>query len=179
MIYVALLRGINVGGHRKVEMGRLKETFSGVGCQDVSTYINSGNVLFSDRRTPATLVPKLVNAIAREFGFEVPVLLRNIDEIRALVSSVPEDWVHDGVERTDVWFLWDEFDTPDVVEGLSQKPGVDEIRYVAGAVVWRATGKLTSSGRAKVVGTPLYKSITIRNINTVRKILTLMEERVG
>jgi uncharacterized protein (DUF1697 family) len=179
MIYVALLRGINVGGNRKVEMAALRETFSRAGCKDVSTYINSGNVLFSDDREPELLIPKLETAIAEEFGFEVPVLLRNIEEIRSVVASVPEEWVHDSVERTDVWFLWDDFDTPAVVDGLSPRTGVDEVRYVAGAVVWRATGRLTSSRRGNVAGTPLYKSITIRNINTVRRIHASMEERVG
>ena len=179
MIYVALLRGINVGGNRKVEMARLKETFTAVGCQDVSTYINSGNVLFSADPKPGPSTTKLEAAIAEEFGFDVPVLLRNLDQIRSVVSAVPTDWVHDSVERTDVWFLWDEYDSPEVVEGLSLKSGVDEVRYVAGAIVWRATGRLTSSRRGNVAGTPLYKSITIRNINTVRKIHALMEERVG
>lgn len=179
MIYVALLRGINVGGNRKVEMARLKETCSGVGCEEVSTYINSGNVLFTDNRKPKSLTTRLEKAIAGDFGFEVPVLLRSIDEIRSVVTAVPEEWVHDSVERTDVWFLWDQFDTPDVVEGLSLKTGVDEVMYVAGAVIWRATGKLTSSRRGNVAGTPLYRSITIRNINTVRKIHALMEDRVG
>lgn len=180
MNYVALLRGINVGGNRKVEMARLKDTFSRVGCKEVSTYINSGNILFEDHRKPSSLTRLLQKAIAEDFGFEVPVLIRDIDEIRLVVAAVPDKWVNDSTERTDVWFLWDEFDAPDVLDQFTMKPDIDEAMYIAGAVVWRADGKaLTRSGRALVTKIPLYKGITIRNINTVRKIHALMEERSG
>lgn len=180
MDYVALLRGINVGGNRKVEMSRLKDTFARVGCVDVSTYINSGNVLFSQDREKVKLAKSLEKAIAEDFGIDVPVLLRDIDEIRSVVSSVPSEWINDSTERTDVWFLWEEFDYPAVLDEFTVKPGIDEAKYLPGAVVWRADGKaLTRSGRMLVTKIPLYQGITIRNINTVRKIHALMEARAG
>lgn len=180
MDYVALLRGINVGGARKVEMARLKDTFARVGCADVSTYINSGNVLFEFGGDRVKLAKNLEKAISDDFGLEVPVLLRDIDEITAVVSKVPTEWVNDSTERTDVWFLWEEFDDPTVLDEFTVKPGIDEAIYLPGAVVWRADGKaLTRSGRALVTKIPLYKGITIRNINTVRKIHALMEARTG
>ncbi|MFZ0012788.1 MAG: DUF1697 domain-containing protein, partial [Acidimicrobiia bacterium] len=83
----------------------------------------------------------------------------------------------DRSERTDVWFLWEERDDPAIVDSLTIKEGIDEVLYVQGAVVWRADGaQLTRSGRGKVIGTDLYKSLTSRNVNTVRKIHALMEE---
>lgn len=180
MIYVALLRGINVGGKNKVEMARLKTTFEESGTQQVRTYINSGNVIFSDDRSAQELSATLEKAIEEDFGFHVKVLLREIDSIQAVGDAIPDDWVNDKTERTDVWFLWEGVDSPDVIEGLTIKDGIDEVFYVDGAVVWRADGaQITRSGRGKVMGTKLYKSLTARNVNTVRKIRSLMEELAG
>ncbi|MDQ3501393.1 MAG: DUF1697 domain-containing protein, partial [Actinomycetota bacterium] len=76
MVYVALLRGINVGGKNKVEMKKLKATFEGAGMTDVTAYINSGNVVFkSTARKAAELEAKLEKAIERDFGFSIKVLL--------------------------------------------------------------------------------------------------------
>ena len=179
-VYVALLRGINVGGNRKVEMSRLKEIFEGVGTNNVRTYINSGNVIFTDERRPGDLDAVLEKAIEEEFGFHVEVLLRDLDAMRSLVDAIPSEWVNDKTQRTDVWFLWDDHDTPEVMDGLTIKDGIDEVFYVPGAVVWCADGeKLTRSGRGRVIGTKLYKSLTARNVNSVRKIHSLMEELAG
>jgi uncharacterized protein (DUF1697 family) len=177
VIYVALLRGINVGGKRKVDMATLSRVFERVGAHKVRTYINSGNVIFTDNRPPTGLARELETAIEDEFGFHVKVLLRDLDSIRTVTKAIPDDWVNDRTERTDVWFLWEDHDSPDVVEGLTVRDGIDEVFYVDGAVVWRADGEqLTKSGRGKVIGTRLYKSLTARNVNTVRKIHSIMEE---
>ncbi len=177
MIYVALLRGINVGGNKKVDMSRLAEVFEATGASDVRTYINSGNVIFRDGRDPADLSTSLESAIEQEFGFHVKVLLRDLHAFRAVVAAIPEHAVNDTTERTDIWFLWEDQDSPDVIDQLTIKPGIDEVVYVEGAVIWRADGaRLTRSGRGKVIGTSLYKSLTARNVNTVRKIHSLMEE---
>ena len=179
-IYVALLRGINVGGNNKVDMKQLKETFVAVGASDVATYINSGNVVFTDTRSAGELSPALERAIEAEFGFHVKVLLRDIDAIKALVDAIPENWVNDKTQRTDVWFLWEDQDRPEVMDELKIKPGIDEVFYIPGAVVWCADGtQITRSGRGRVIGTQLYKSLTARNVNTVRKIHSLMEAVKG
>lgn len=176
-IYVALLRGINVGGNRKVEMSRLAGTFERVGASEVRTYINSGNVIFTDDRTPGELASTLEDAIEKEFGFHVKVLLRDIDSIRKLTEAIPDEWVNDKTQRTDVWFLWEDHDSSDVIDNLTIKPGIDEVFYIPGSVVWCADGEqLTRSGRGKVIGSKLYKSLTARNVNTVRKIHSLMED---
>lgn len=177
MIYVALLRGINVGGNRLVDMARLKVTFENAGADEVRTYINSGNVIFTDDRSIPELVPLLETAIEDNFGFHVKVLLRSYESIAAVVEAIPDDWVNDKTERTDVWFLWEEFDSPDVIDLLTVKDGIDEVFYVDGAVVWRADGaQLTRSGRGKVIGSELYKHLTARNVNTLRKLHQLMAD---
>jgi uncharacterized protein (DUF1697 family) len=74
--FVALLRGINVGGNRTVPMADLAEVFEGAGCRAVRTYIQSGNVVFESKGAPGALQSKLERAVAARFGFEVPVVVR-------------------------------------------------------------------------------------------------------
>jgi uncharacterized protein (DUF1697 family) len=93
MRYVALLRAVNVGG-RKVEMARLRAAVEAAGFDDVATYIASGNLFFdSKERSRATIVAGLERAMEAEFGFEVPVALRTVKELEAIVESNPfEGW---------------------------------------------------------------------------------------
>lgn len=177
MRYVALLRGINVGGKNKVEMARLTETFERVGATGVRTYIASGNVIFDDKRAAQQLAGVIEDAIEEEFGLRLKVLLCDEATFREIAAATPEIWVNDKTMRTDVMFLWEDVDSPETVERLPAKDGIDEVRYVPGAILWRVDFEdLTRSGKARLVGTKLYKSMTVRNINTVRKLVELMEE---
>jgi len=88
--YVALLRGINVGGHRKVPMADLRGLLERLGYDDVATLLQSGNVVFeAPERPTGELIPILETAIAEEFGFEVPVMVRTGAELRAVVAANP------------------------------------------------------------------------------------------
>lgn len=177
MRHVALLRGINVGGKNRVEMPRLKTTFEAAGMTDVRTYINSGNVVFQTTRKSTTrMISDLEGAIEDEFGFPVAVIIRDIDAMRAVASAIPTQWVNDGTMRTDVLFLWAEHDHPEVLELLPRKEEIDDVIYVPGAVVWRVDAEnVTRSGRSRLVGTDLYRGMTLRNVNTVRKIVEIMD----
>ena len=89
-VYVALLRGINVGGKNALRMAALVEIFSRAGCEDVRTYIQSGNVVFSARPTTAERIPSLVTAeIADRFGIRTPIVLRSSGELRRATSANP------------------------------------------------------------------------------------------
>lgn len=177
MTYVALLRGINVGGKNKVEMKRLKAVFEEVGMTSVRTYINTGNVIFSTTlRGRPRLVKLLEEAIAQRFGFQINVVVRDVKRMRAVVKAMPSHWINDKTMKSDVMFLWDDVDRPSVLNQLQIKPDLDDVRYVPGAVIWRVDRKdVTRSGLMKLVGTSLYKRMTIRNCNTTRKLLELME----
>jgi uncharacterized protein (DUF1697 family) len=87
--YVALLRGVNVGGRAKVDMRELKKQFEKLGCEDVRTYINSGNVIFRDRRRESTLTRVLEDALGRR------VAVRSLTDIQALCARIPADWAND------------------------------------------------------------------------------------
>ena len=178
MTYVALLRGVNVGGNRKIEMPKLKATFEGLGFRGVRTYINSGNVIFrSKARSRKALTRKIEAAIEEEFGTPVGVVVRDLGELKRLRDALPSGWVNDHRTRCDVMFLWPEVDLPGVVDELPHDPVIEDVRYVPGAVVWRIDQKnVTRSRRTKLFGTDLYRCLTVRNVNTVQKLTDLMEE---
>jgi uncharacterized protein (DUF1697 family) len=96
-IYVALLRGINVGGHHKVPMADLRKTMEKMGFKKVKTLLNSGNVIFDGAFKPITDPEELVSTgLEKAFGFPIPVLIRTAEEIRELIRSQP----FEGVEET-------------------------------------------------------------------------------
>lgn len=175
MKYVALLRGINVGGNRKVPMSDLKATFERAGMSDVTTYINSGNVIFTTRATDVARISSVIEkAIESEYGFPVMVLLRDADEMRTLARELG-DRANDASTKCDVLLLAPEIDSPDVLDQLVIKADIDQVRYVPGAVLWHVDRHLvTRSGLVRVVGTDLYARITVRNCNTIRKLAEMM-----
>lgn len=180
MVYVALLRGINVGGKRKVDMKQLKAAFEEAGMASVRTYINSGNVIFSSSiRSRARLTVLLEETVAGCCGFKVAVLIRDLESMRAVVRALPKSWVNDTTMKCDVMFLWDDVATPSVVKELPIKPDIEDVKYESGALIWRLDREsVTRSGQMNLAGTPLYKRMTIRNCTTARKLLELMEQAV-
>ena len=174
--YVALLRGVNVGGKGIVSMAALAETFRDLGFEDVRTYLNSGNVIFSARPAPESkLSAKIERAIANDTRLPVSVLVLDDSAVRSIVAAIPKTWVTDASVRTDVLFLWPDVDEPAVLDRLQRNPDVDEVRYTKGAVIWRIDRANASRSReTRIVGTPLYKRMTIRNANTTRKLHELL-----
>jgi uncharacterized protein (DUF1697 family) len=177
MIYVALLRGINVGGSNKVEMARLKVTFEELGHINVKTYINSGNVIFqSDITDFKALTQKIEAAIQKDFNLSIRIVLRSLDQVQATVKAMPDSWQNNQEMKCDVMFLWAEVDNKNVLKDLTIKLDHDEVKYIPGSIIWRVDkANVNKSGLLKIVGTPFYKQVTIRNSNTVRKLLALMQ----
>ncbi|MDN4599730.1 DUF1697 domain-containing protein [Paenibacillus sp. F6_3S_P_1C] len=180
MIYVALLRGINVGGNNKINMKELKETFEQAGLLDVVTYINSGNIIFADHqeRSDANveLAQILEQAITVDFSLQIKVMVRNLDEIRTVIQALPEDWTNDATAKSDVMFLWDEVNDVSVLDRLPIKPDIGTLLYVPGAILYSVSKELvTKSGMSKLIGSKVYAYMTVRNVNTTRKIFTLMQ----
>jgi len=178
MVYVALLRGINVGGKTKVEMPKLKALFEELGCENVSTYINSGNVIFQDERSANTLVSLIEEAITKTLGLNIRVVLRDSENISKLCREIPESWANDKEQKTDVLFLWDEIDSPNIIKKVVINPKIENARYIDGALVWNiGRENVTRGGGIKLIKTDFYKHMTARNINTVRKLYSLINEK--
>lgn len=178
MIYVALLRGINVGGKNKINMKELKKSFERVGMEKVITYINSGNIIFEHSNlNEAEIIDVLEEVIFEDFSLEIKVLLRNIKDLAIVIDALPDHWENDKETKSDVMFLWEEVDDEKVLDELAIKPEIETILYVPGALLWSVDRtNQTKSGLAKLASKKLYKKMTIRNVNSTRKIYSLMEE---
>lgn len=115
--YLALLRGINVGGKNKLPMKELRELFAAAGCQDVRTYIQSGNVLFRASREVAAMLPDTIRAgIQERFGLRVPVVLRTVAEMEAVIRENPYPDEDAGSRHLHVVFLADRPDESRVAQ---------------------------------------------------------------
>jgi len=172
MTYVAFLRGVNVGGKGIVSMAAIKEALIALGLSDVRTYINSGNVIFSTRASDTQkLGARIEKALDQATGMAIQVLVIDHKALKKMVDAIPRNWVDDKTMRTYVLLLWKELDDRRILGRLPVKPGVDELRYTPGAVVWRVDRKnVGRSQMNRIVGTPLYKRVTIRSANTMRKL---------
>jgi uncharacterized protein (DUF1697 family) len=90
MIYVSMLRGINVGGHKRIKMDQLRASFEALGFEQVKTYIQSGNVVFKTvKSSPAVLSRKMEERILKDFGFPASVITRTAGEIAATITNNP------------------------------------------------------------------------------------------
>jgi len=177
MVYVALLRGINVGGNNKVDMKKLKAIFESLGYANVVTYINSGNIVFEESsKEKDVIIREIEDAIKRNFQIDIRVLVKSFEDIRLICNQLPDAWVKSEVMRTDVMFLWDDFDRPEILQQLKMSP-LDNVKYAPGAVLWNVEYKdYTKSGISKLIGTEIFRNMTVRNVNTVRKLYQIMEK---
>lgn len=177
MVYICLLRGINVGGNNKVSMAKLTQVFNILGFRNIKTYINTGNIIFSSpQKNNLELVKLIEKSIEAEFRFYIKALVKSQKEIEQIVESIPSYFLNNTEMKTDVMFLWEEFDNKKVLKELVIKDNIDNVSYIKGAIIWNNDRKnITKTGMQKLIGTPLYKHMTIRNVNTLRKIYLLMK----
>jgi uncharacterized protein (DUF1697 family) len=176
MVYIALLRGINVGGNNKIDMKLLKKAFEQVGMDNVVTYINSGNIIFtSNIQAKSEIAQILETAISENFGLQIKVLILSLEDMERVMLSLPESWTNDDKMKSDVLFLWDHINDESVLDKLVIKPEIETVKYVPGAILWSVDKEnVTKSGITKLVGTALYRQMTVRNVNTTRKVYELM-----
>lgn len=176
MFYVALLRGINVGGNNKIEMKLLRLLFEELGYKNVKTYINTGNVIFEADTLDVDNFSKIIEQkIVEVFGVNSPVVVRTINQIQKLCSAIPDTWLNNTEMKTDVMFLFPQSDKTEIIKELKHNPEAENLIYLPGALVWNIDRKNYNQGQVpKFIGSKLYTQITARNINTVRKLLAMM-----
>jgi uncharacterized protein (DUF1697 family) len=176
--YIALLRGINVGGNNLIKMEELKVCFEKQGFRNVATYIASGNVLFdSSVAAGKKLADRIEAALARTFDYRASVVLRSAKQMSDTVKRAPKGF---GTEpekfRYDVIFLKEPLTAAVAMKSVLTKEGVDQAVAGSGALYFsRLIEKAAQSQLSRLVSTPVYKSMTIRNWNTTTKLLGLME----
>lgn len=174
--YIALLRGINVGGNNKVEMPRLKKAFESFGFTNVSTYINTGNVIFeATSQEERKLADTIEKGLVKTFGFEIKTIVRTKTDIQKISKKIPLSWENDSEQKTNVLFLWEEFDSKKTLDLIASNLEVDTLMYISGAIVWNVKkSDYNKSGMKKFIGTKVYKNMTARNVNTVRRLGQLL-----
>jgi uncharacterized protein (DUF1697 family) len=178
--YIALLRGINVGGKNLIKMPALKAAFEEDGFEDVATYIQSGNVLFAGPGTRTTeLTGRIETLLAEAFDYVPTVVVRNRTQMRAIVDRRPTGFGAEPAKyRYDVVFLKEPLTAKVAMKSLQLKPGVDEAHAGTGVLyLSRLDARATQSRLNKIASSPIYPSVTIRNWNTTTKLLSLMDER--
>ncbi len=177
--YVALLRGINVGGRNLIRMPALKACFEAGGFAEVATYIQSGNVLFTSPETRvAGLTQRIEEMLAATFGYQATVVVRNRAQMRAVVEHAPKGFgTEPATYRYDAIFLKPPLTSKVAMKSVPTKPGVDEAHAGTGVLYFsRLIEKATQSRLNKIVSSPIYASVTIRNWNTTTKLLSMMNE---
>jgi len=177
-VFVALLRGVNVGGKNNLSMSALKTNLSKAGFEDVTTYINSGNVLFTSSQTDARkLETNIERLLTTQHKLECKVVVRSLSEMKKLVESLPASWKGDESWAHNVMFLRRSIDSKDVLKELAPKPEIDKVLYRPGAVLWSARrSDIKRSTMNKLSSRKIFQHMTVRNPNTTRKLYELMKK---
>ena len=179
MRYVVLLRGVNVGGNHRVPKAEFQQVLESLGFRDVIVYINSGNAVFTSDHKPQASEVQV--ALERHFGFSIPTLVLSGEKAKAIAAAIPPEWTNDSPkpdksgQKSDVLYLFDDVNVPDVLEKLGHKPEVETMLYIDGAVLANITRANQARGSLqKLVGSKLYSQVTIRNVTTARKLAELV-----
>lgn len=176
--YIALLRGINVGGKNKISMTELRTVFEESGFKDVVTYINSGNIIFkSYNNNELELKSQCEISIKDRFDLDIPVTIISAVDLSNAMQNAPAWWDNNSLSKNNVIFVIQPVIAKELIEQIGvAKPEYEQVSYHGQVIFWSAPLKTYSRTRwSKIAGKPAYKSITIRNANTTKKLLQLIE----
>lgn len=177
MKYVALLRGINVGGNSMVKMSELKTAFEKAEYTNVITYINSGNVIFETDKHEIQKITSHIEKILKQTFFSIKVVILSESQLGKVLDEVPDTWRREDDLRCYISFLRDSLKPSEVISQMKLNQTVDSAK-IGQHVVYMSTklSGLTKSGFTKLVGTKVYKEMTMRNYTTVQKIFEQMNK---
>jgi uncharacterized protein (DUF1697 family) len=178
--YVILLRGINVGGKNKVPMADLRKCLEELGFSKVSTYIASGNVILESNKSASKVKSQIEAALPECFKLDseiVKVLVLTRKQLQAVIDNKPEGFGEQPKQyHSDAIFLMD-IDSAQAMSVFDPREGVDTV-WPGDGVIYsqRLSAQRTKSRRGKIVGTPAYKSMTIRSWNTTTKLIEILQK---
>jgi uncharacterized protein (DUF1697 family) len=178
-LFVCLLRGINVGGNNMIRMSSLKTSFARMGFTEVTTYINSGNIIFRAEASDARkLEAKIERMLEREYKLGCKVVVRSFAEIAALIKSLPKTWSDDARWKYNVIFLRHSIDSKSILDNLNPNAEIEEVIYRPGTVLWATKANdAKQSVWIKLPSKKIFQDMTARNLNTTRKIYELMKSK--
>ena len=177
--YVGLLRGINVGGRNIVRMADLRAAFEDAGYTAVSTYIQSGNVLFESDKPPTALERDIETMIEITFGLSLIVVVRSHQQLRDIIDRAPDGFgATPDLYHSDVIFLKAPLSGRRTLRAIHLRDGVDQAWPGAGVLYFsRLSERLSQSRMSRIASTPHYQNMTIRSWRTTTKLLSLLDER--
>jgi len=176
--YVALLRGINVGGRNPVAMADLRATFEEGGYDAVATYIQSGNVVFETEAARASVEDDIEALLERRFGVPLLVVVRSRAQLRRVVQNAPAGFgAAPDTYHCDVLFLKAPLTSRQAMRVVECRDDVDEA-WPGAAVLYfaRLSARRTQSRMSRIIGTSEYQRMTIRNWATTTKLLAMLDE---
>lgn len=179
MKYLALLRGINVGGGNIIKMIALKACFEGAGFTNVTTYIQSGNVVFEAPKTDLIkLTQQVEDLLSKTFTYKARVVICTLEQLKHVVEHAPKGFgAQPQAYRYDVIFLKPPLTPNEAMKSATIKEGVDQM-FGGTTVLYfsRLIEKASQSRLSRLITLPVYQSMTIRNWNTTTKLLVLMQK---
>jgi uncharacterized protein (DUF1697 family) len=178
--HVALLRGINVGGHNMIPMAALRTRFEALGFADVSTYIQSGNVLFTGRQEAREkLTARIERALSAAFGYESRVVVVSAQELGRVVEEAPAGFGTEPEEyRYDVLFVKPPLQASEAMGEVELEAGVDEAHAGTHAIYYRRLiSRSKRSQLDRLLRRPIGRNLTVRNWNTTTKLLSQLQLR--
>jgi uncharacterized protein (DUF1697 family) len=177
--YLVLLRGINVGGNNLIKMNELKKIFEEMNFVDVITYIQSGNIIFNDfEKSKSKIMEKIEQKLFDKLKSKITTVVLTFPELKEIIDKKPEGFGEYKDEyKYDVVFLIEPLKAKDAIKEFEPRDGVDKI-YEGKNVLYfsRLIKQLTKSKISKIVGSSIYKNISIRNWNTTEKLYELMNK---
>lgn len=176
--YLALLRGINVGGKNIIKMADLKACFEDMQFTNVATFIQSGNVVFQSKKSDTSRLESMIEkALRKAFHCSSMVVIVSHRQLQNIVKLAPEGFGSEPQHfRYDVVFPKVPLTPAEVLAQISLKEGVDEAHAGKLALYFsRLSIRATQSRLSRITALPIYQQLTIRNWNTTTKLLTLMD----
>jgi uncharacterized protein (DUF1697 family) len=177
-LFVALLRGVNVGGNNMISMSALKKSFEAIGFTHVSTYINSGNIIFNAKDDDARKLERQIERmLAKDYQLDSKVVVRSLSEMEKLVQGLPRNWDGDSNWRYNVIFLRHTIDSEEILAELPANDEIEEVVYRPGTVLWSAhVDRISKSKMVKLSSRKIFQDMTVRNLNTTKKLYELMKK---
>lgn len=175
--YIGLLRGINVGGRNKVAMATLREVFEAQRFVNVSTYINSGNIFFSSEETDLMKVQEICeSAILNHFNLDIRVGIITPEELEVALENAPTWWGKSADHKHNAFFVIRPQSPVEILDVIGETSEIEKIGAVGQVIFWSAPPSFVSKSNYFKVERKIKDMITIRNLNTTRKILELSQK---
>ena len=176
--YIALLRGINIGGKNKIDMTELKEGFAEPGFTEVTTYLNSGNVIFSSAMDDKTALSNKVKRMIKDrFNLDIPVFIVLQEKLKDLLNNAPDWWGDDNKDIYDnIIFLMPPLSYEEFFDEIGNpKSEYEKVHNYKNVIFWSFSRKdyQKTNWWSKTASANVRDKITIRTANTVRTIAGL------